>query len=158
MWAGAKQNIQRFHVQQMGLWIYISPFEWRAVQRRQKKCNPDPLKTAPGYFPIHSRVNAGLKKNCLKKTGEGTEITWADSENPFQDRVSAPVTAHICYANDLGQLGVDLNAVIESWPYLPLLSPPPPPPASSFSSLPGGPNCHSWRQTAVVIKKIQVDL
>lgn len=41
------------------------------------------------------------------------EITWNDGYNPFKDRLSDTVTVHICYANDLGQLGVDLNAVIE---------------------------------------------
>lgn len=57
------------------------------------------------FTPGQTLVKLSQKKD--------TEITWADSHNPFQDRVSAPVTAHICYGNDLGQLGVDLNAVIE---------------------------------------------
>lgn len=68
-------------------------------------------------------MNSG-EKNRLR---EGTKITGADSDNPFPDRLSAPVTPHICYGNGLGQLGVDLNAVIV--------------PST-------GMDCHSWRWTA----------
>lgn len=58
---------------------------------------------------------------------------------PFKDMLSAPVTVHICCANDLGQLCVDLNAVIEC------------------CSPPQRLDCHSWRQEVITIRTIQDD-
>lgn len=45
--------------------------------------------------------------------GWGGGILEKGGYNPFEDKLSAPVTAHICYTDDVGQLRVDLNAVIE---------------------------------------------
>lgn len=56
---------------------------------------------------------------------------------PFKDMLSAPVTVHICCANDLGQLCVDLNAVIEC------------------CSPPQRLDCHSWRQEVITIKPLK---